>query len=319
MITATKNTYSTLPLHVEAETDADASVQILCDLLQNREAWVADMLAEHGGILFRGYDITSPEQFQMAARAAIASLIPYVEGQSPRSKVADNVYTSTEHPARFSITLHNELSYTKSPPPRIAFFCLTEPTQGGETPITDCRLVYQKMPPAIREKFETKGVRYVKNMHGDANGLGKSWMDHFETNDRSTVEAYLGENDIDFEWLANGSLRTTATRPGVIDHPLTGERIWFNQANLWHVTNVDERHRAQLIQRCGIDGLPTHAFYGDGSPIEDAELDQVRNVFWDNAVIAPWRQGDFLLLDNFLVAHGRKPFEGPRKILVAMG
>ncbi|MEX0727628.1 MAG: TauD/TfdA family dioxygenase [Planctomycetaceae bacterium] len=313
------NELSTLPLLCEADAAADNSVQELCRQMKQREDWIAQMLAVHGGILFRGFALSRPEDFQTAAQSSIASLMPYVEGQSPRSKVADNVYTSTEHPARYSITLHNELSYAKSPPPRIAFFCLTEPAQGGETPIVDCRKVCQKMPARIRDAFETKGVRYVKNMHGDKNGLGKSWMDHFESDDKSVVEAYLDDNGIEFEWLADGSLRTSAIRPGVIDHPLTSERIWFNQANLWHVTNVDERHRGQLIHRCGIDGLPTHAFYGDGSTIIDEDLDEVRKVLWDNSVISPWRQGDFLLLDNFMVAHGRMPFEGPRKILVAMG
>jgi alpha-ketoglutarate-dependent taurine dioxygenase len=31
-----------------------------------------------------------------------------------------------------------------------------------------------------------------------------------------------------------------------------------------------------------------------------------------------WQQGDFLLLDNFTVTHGRMPFRGNRRILVAM-
>jgi alpha-ketoglutarate-dependent taurine dioxygenase len=35
-------------------------------------------------------------------------------------------------------------------------------------------------------------------------------------------------------------------------------------------------------------------------------------------VIFPWRQDDILMLDNFLVSHGREPFVGPRRILVAM-
>ena len=31
------------------------------------------------------------------------------------------------------------------------------------------------------------------------------------------------------------------------------------------------------------------------------------------------RTGDLIVLDNMLVAHARRPFEGSRKILVAMG
>jgi hypothetical protein len=35
-------------------------------------------------------------------------------------------------------------------------------------------------------------------------------------------------------------------------------------------------------------------------------------------VLFSWRRGDLLVLDNLLAAHGRKPFEGDREILVAM-
>ena len=38
----------------------------------------------------------------------------------------------------------------------------------------------------------------------------------------------------------------------------------------------------------------------------------------EQAVAFPWERGDILMLDNMLVAHGRKPFTGPRKILVGM-
>jgi alpha-ketoglutarate-dependent taurine dioxygenase len=31
-----------------------------------------------------------------------------------------------------------------------------------------------------------------------------------------------------------------------------------------------------------------------------------------------WQRGDLLLVDNFLVAHGRMPFRGERRILVAI-
>ena len=308
-----------LPLVVEPVDGTNPSAAELAQYIAAHRDWLAETLHAHGGVLFRGFTICEVEAFQNVARAVIPELKPYVEGQSPRTKVSDNVYTSTEFPPQYTITLHNELSYAKAPPPRIIFHCHVPPEEGGQTPIVDCRKVYAAMEPVLRSRFEAAGVRYVKNMHGQDRGLGKSWMQHFETDDRAQVEGYLHENDIDFEWAVDGTLKTWSVRPGTMQHPVTGEWHWFNQANLWHSSNVDEKHRAQLLARCGEDNLPTHALYGDGAAIPDAELNRVRQVMWDHAVIFPWQQGDVLVLDNFLVAHGRMPYKAPRKILVAMG
>ena len=308
-----------LPLVIEPAITTAPGAAALAQYVAAHHDWLTEALHEYGGVLFRGFTIREVEEFQQVARAVIPELQPYIEGQSPRTKVIDNVYTSTEFPPQYSITPHNELSYTKSPPRRIIFHCHIAPAEGGETPIFDFRQVYTAMDPDLRERFERGGVKYVKNMHGQERGLGKSWMQHFETSDRSTVESYLRENNIEFAWATDGTLKTWTIRPATAKHPVTGEWHWFNQANLWHVTNVDERHREQLLARCGEDHLPTHAYYGDGAVIPDDDLDRVRKVMWDHAVIFPWQQGDVLVLDNFLVAHGRMPFKGPRKILVAMG
>jgi hypothetical protein len=64
--------------------------------------------------------------------------------------------------------------------------------------------------------------------------------------------------------------------------------------------------------------LPTNTYYGDGSPIEAAVLDVLRDIYRAEAVSFPWQEGDILMLDNMLAAHGRSPYSGPRKILVAM-
>jgi alpha-ketoglutarate-dependent taurine dioxygenase len=41
-------------------------------------------------------------------------------------------------------------------------------------------------------------------------------------------------------------------------------------------------------------------------------------VYREAAVCFAWQKGDLLMVDNMLVAHGRAPFTGPRRILVAM-
>ena len=308
-----------MPLVAEPASSEHRSTADLASFLQREARWLEESLFRYGAVLFRGFQLDTIDEFQKVSQAAIPQLKPYIEGQSPRTKVGDNVYTSTEFPPQYRITLHNELSYTKSPPQRIVFHCHLAPTDRGETPIVDCRKIYQKLPPTLREQFEKLGVRYAKTMHGQERGLGKSWMEHFETSDRSVVEAYLHANDIDFEWMENGTLRTWSIRSGTQPHFATGEPHWFNQSNLWHITNVDERHRKQLIDRCGIDYLPTHAYFGDGSPIPDDDMNAVRELLWNESVFFPWVQGDVLVLDNHLVAHGRNVYSGPRKILVAMG
>ncbi len=308
-----------LPIVVSPVPEVFPTATMLCELIESQRCWMDDLLNRYGGVLFRGFSVKTTDEFRQISLAAVPALLPYIEGQSPRTRVAENVYTSTEFPPQYRITLHNELSYTMNPPRRIVFHCQIEPAAGGETPIVDCRRVYRMMEPTIRRKFEVLGVRYLKNMHGQRMGLGKSWSEHFETTDRGFIESWLQSNEIQFEWTADDSLRTWANRVGTLRHPITGQMHWFNQANLFHITNIDERHRRQMIDRYGMEQLPTHAVFGDGSEIPAEDLDLVRTVLWDNAVIFPWRQGDVLVLDNYLVAHGRMPYTPPRRILVAMG
>jgi len=66
------------------------------------------------------------------------------------------------------------------------------------------------------------------------------------------------------------------------------------------------------------DELPTNTYYGDGEPIESDVLEELRAAYHAETVSFPWQRGDVMLLDNMLVAHGRAPYSGPRKILVGM-
>jgi len=95
--------------------------------------------------------------------------------------------------------------------------------------------------------------------------------------------------------------------------------VWFNQAHLFHITNLEEDVRDALRETFGEDGLPRQARYGDGAPIGAEELEEVRRAYSELAVDVEWQTGDVLVLNNMLVAHGRRPYSGPRRILAAMG
>jgi alpha-ketoglutarate-dependent taurine dioxygenase len=124
---------------------------------------------------------------------------------------------------------------------------------------------------------------------------------------------------MDFEWKDNNSLRTSCMRPAAIRHPATGEMSWFNQAQHWHVSCLDPATRQSMLALFSERDLPRNCYYGDGSPIEDAVMMEILDVYRSLEVSFPWAQGDILMLDNLLAAHARNQFAGERKLLVVMG
>jgi alpha-ketoglutarate-dependent taurine dioxygenase len=276
---------------------------------------VAARLTEAKALIFRGFGLTV-EGLDAVMDRLLPDRLAYVHGNSPRSKVGRNLYTSTEYPASQSISLHNELSYLPRWPGRLLFFCQTAPGAGGATPLADSADWLAALDPEVRGAFEA-GIRYAQNLHGGV-GLGKSWQDTFESADRDLVEAYLADSGMTWSWLADGGLRVSHRRPATARHPETGAEVWFNQADQWHPAGLGTAAGAALARLLPAEQLPQSAAFGDGSSIPDEYIAHIQEVGWRAAVDVEWRAGDLLLIDNMLVAHGRRPFTGPRRVLVAM-
>jgi alpha-ketoglutarate-dependent taurine dioxygenase len=275
-------------------------------------------LHRDGAVLLRGFTVAGAPAFQDVVRGLAPRLVNYAGGDSPRHAVTDKVYTSTVYPPALPIPLHNEMSYTRDYPALIAFYCEVAPAVDGETPLADCRAVLRALPAAVVERFRAGRLRYVQNLHAGI-GLGKSWRDTFETQDAAQVEALLRECGAEFAWRPDGALRVAETVNAVITHAPTGAEVFFSQAHLWHVSSLDPKTRAALLRLLREDELYHACTYGDGTPIAEADLEATRRAFDAASVTFPWQTGDVLLVDNVLVAHGRRPFRGERRILVAMG
>ncbi|HEX2224790.1 MAG TPA: TauD/TfdA family dioxygenase [Thermoanaerobaculia bacterium] len=281
---------------------------------ENRER-IDETLRRHGGILFRGFDVRTEQDLEALVAALSGELLEYTYRSTPRTNVSGRIYTSTEYPADQTIPMHNEMSYTASWPLKIWFFCMKAAPEGGETPIADSRRVYRKIGPAVRQRFADLGVLYVRNYGG---GVDLSWQEVFQTSDRAEAEEMCRKAGIELEWLGGDRLRTRQVCQGVATHPRTGEPVWFNQAHLFHVSNLPAEAQAALLASFAPEDLPRNTYYGDGSPIEPETLAEIRRAYDEESVVFPWRDGDVVLLDNMLVAHGRKPFKGPRKVVVGM-
>jgi len=272
-------------------------------------------LHRHGSILFRGFGVSSAERFERFASAVCPNLNGEY-GDLPKEVQGERVYKSTPYPEDKAILFHNEGSHTHCWPMKQFFSCQIVAPQGGETPIVDCRDMFRRLSRPLARRFAERGLLYVRNF---VEGLDVSWQDFFRTDDRQALGRRLDALGIQHEWTGANNLRTRQAGPAVACHPRTGDWVFFNQLQLHHVGYLAAEERAALLELFDEQDLPRNVYYGDGQPIEDDVIAEVGALYDAMSISFPWESGDVLMLDNMLVAHGRHPFSGPRKVIVAMG
>lgn len=305
------DTQRELPLLIQAEK---GQATLLSWAGANRDD-ILSQLQRYGGIVLRGFDVKGVEGFEEFIKAVSSEMMGYQDRATPRHQVKGNILTATEYPPDHEIHLHNENAFAYQWPSKIFFYCVNAPDKGGETPIADVRKVFDRIAPDIQNRFRQTQVMYMRNFGGP---FGLKWQNVFQTEDKETMEQYCREAGIQVEWKEKGGLRTRQVRPAVLEHPLTGETVWFNHAAVLHVSTVEPNRRRALLKMFKEEDLPNNTYYGDGSRIEPEVLDVVREAYQNEKVVFKWQEGDVMMLDNMLVAHGRNPFEGKRQIVVGM-
>ncbi len=293
-------------------------------------------MLKRGGFLLRGFEVNDPESF-----ADIIGALGYQPETdnpfetSPRSKVAANVYTSTDTPDAYPIFAHNENSFLNERPQMSSFFCLVEPRRYGETPLFDSRAAAKTLDPDVRAKLQEKKVcyrrRFPKKRRPGAPSIIRTWEESFGTSDRDEIDSMVTAQGMTCHWHANGRiLHTESVVDPLPSHPETGEQCLNLQA--FHKTSLlkdlDEvrprqsgLHNASLKMGLrlldALDVMPVQISYGDGTPIPADEMAEIRRATWEHSVLFRWQKGDVLVLDNILTGHGRMNVDGPRKILTS--
>ena len=282
--------------------------------LHNRDH-IERLLQSNGALLIRGLKFVGSQQFGAVLATLFGEeLIQYTYRSTPRTELRGNVYTATEYHPDQVIPQHNENSYSNRWAMRLGFLCTIPAETGGATPICDSRKIYQQIPDAIRERFEKHGVMYVRNY----SEIDIPWQEVFQSADKADVESFCRANDLEFEWLDDNHLRTRQINQASATHPVTGDTVWFNQAHLFHVTNLDPEVQQSLLTVMKEEHLPRNTYYGDGAPIAPETLQQIRDLYLKNQIAFEWQRNDLLLVDNMLYSHGRTQYSGNRQVLVGM-
>jgi alpha-ketoglutarate-dependent taurine dioxygenase len=298
-----------LPI-VRADADADAQAWAA----EHRDALRA-AVAERGSVRVRGLGLRDP--IDVAAVFGTLDDDPVIEREAfaARRTYSDGLYSSANWPQNQPMCMHHELSYRLEFPGLMLFACLGEPSEGGATAVADSEAVLAALPSDLVERFEREGWLLTRSYNDE---IGASVAEAFGTDDREAVESYCRANAIDFEWQADGGLRTRQRRSAVVHHPRTGRRCWFNQIAFLNEWTMAPEVREFLVDMYGADGLPFNTRFGDGDPVGEDVVELLNEVYDANTVREPWQAGDLLLVDNIRFAHSREPFEGPREVLVGM-
>ena len=134
-----------------------------------------------------------------------------------------------------------------------------------------------------------------------------SWRSTLSTNDKTTAEDKLWKLGYEWQWLEQDSAGVTTPVPQAIRETSSSGKVFFNQLIAAFRGWSDTRNAAEKSIR-----------FGDDSQIS-AEAMATAIALGDKLSFdIPWQTGDVALVDNFLVMHGRRPFEGQRRVLASL-
>jgi hypothetical protein len=304
-----------LPAIIELD---DLSPKAFIDYYNSHSEERVGLLKTAGAVKYTGVQIASTEDFQQIVDAVSSKFLSYIDGNSPRTKLSGNVYTSTEYDPAQRITMHNELSYSAKWPGKIFFSCLFPAATGGETLLADSRRILENINPSIVAEVRARGICYIRNLHG-GQGMGPSWQDTFESSDKAVVESYCRSYQIDHQWGHRDSLKLLQRSKGILTHRLTGEEVWFNQIDQFHPSHLgDEMYETLELLYESPENFPMYVSFGDGNEISTELIKEVLDSIDEITVAPQWQTNQFLVVDNELVSHGRNSFTGDRRVLVAM-
>ena len=299
------------PLAVEV---AAASLDETCAWAAGAASELSRLASEHGAVLVRGLPLAKPGEFDLVVSALGYPNFSYADSLSNAYRInhTPRVFSANEAPADVTIFLHHEMAQTPFYPSKLIFFCQVAAEKGGATPVCRSDILWERLK-AEHTKFavdcETKGLRYTNVMPGEADtasGMGRSWQSTLSVENREAAEARLAGFGYTWGWQTNGDLSVTTPVLPAVRRLANGRTSFFNQLIAAFKGWKDTRNDPSRAIR-----------FGDGSPLNPADVAAASGIADELTFDIPWQPGDIALVDNYVAMHGRRTFEGRRKVMAA--
>ena len=294
---------------------SEQAMKLVASWIAEQRTDLSQLLQTHGAILFRGFPIPEIEQFDQFVAAFEWPNFPYEQSLSNAVRInyTPRVFSANEAPAEVTIYLHHEMAQTPVFPGKLFFYCQKPADAGGATPVCRSDILWEQMSercPEFAAACEAKGLQYTSVMPSEndaSSGMGRSWQGTFRAASCQDAESRMRQLGYTWEWLPDGCLRaTTPVLPAVVEIS-SGRKVFFNQLIAAFRGWKDARND------------PSKAItFGDGSPLKREDVLQVAEMAEALTFDIPWQQGDIALVDNFVVMHGRRTFQGTRRVYASL-
>lgn len=300
-----------LALACHAPVTLDGAITWVAD---NRRR-LCDQAALHGAILFRGFPLTGPEDFDRFIAAFDLPNFPYEESLSNAVRVVKTprVFTANEAPPTVTIFLHHEMAQTPIYPSKLFFFCEQPAQSGGATPLCRSDVLWDRLRaecPEFARNCESKGLKYsnvMPSQNDPTSGMGRSWQSTLRASTPEQAEERLERLGYSWTWLPDGCLRATTPVLPAVRKLADGRTSFFNQLIAAFQGWKDERND------------PSRAIaFGDGMPLDRDAVNAATRLGEELSFDLPWQRGDVALVDNYVTMHGRRAFTGTRKVLASL-
>ena len=306
------------PFLQEVENDSGLNnLKSTQDWLKENKIFIELKLEEHGAIIFKDLPVKTAEDFDQFVSTFNYETFTYEESLSNAVRInkTDKVFTANEAPREVEIFLHHEMAQTPTYPKNIFFFCKSASETGGETPLCRSDQLYEallKADKALVESFEKFGVIYNSIMSsGDEliSGQGRSWQKTLGVSSKNDAEEKLSKLGYSWNWIEDDNLSVTTKTLQATKELGNGQKSFFNQVIA-----------ASLGWKKNSENQIAPVRFGNGEEIKESYIELISDLAQSLTLLRSWQDHDILLIDNYRVMHGRKPFAGykNREVLVSL-
>lgn len=261
---------------------------------------VIALFKQHGALLFRGFAVDVPSFRDFSNRLGVfrahGGVFPV------REDVDKDAAIQTVEAGAMPLPPHAELRWGPFSPELVFFYCERAPKARGETTLYDGRQVRARLSTATRALLDGKTLRF----RYDAPPV-YDWRRMLDARDIPEATARLAALD--------------NTRYGAShEHRFDGDTLHLE----YRIPVFTPTHFSEERAFCSglLSGYGAHASWDDGTPVP---LPLKRELFMacESVVVAlAWRDGDFVMIDNTRVMHGRRAWDaagGERRIYTRFG